>query len=70
MRPLAGMQSSTVQGPWSQFELKVETQHPFLFRCWLQVGHDRLQSAFTSMMNEDGKADELLDQAMDKFEVR
>ena len=35
----------------------------------VQVGQDRLSSAFTEMMNEDPKAQGLLDQAMDKFEV-
>lgn len=34
-----------------------------------QVGQDRLSAAFTEMMREDGKADALLDQAMDKFEA-
>ena len=37
----------------------------------MQVGQDRLSAAFTEMMNsEDGRASDLLDQAMDKFEVR
>ena len=35
----------------------------------VQVGQDRLTAAFNSMMNEDPKAEQLLDQAMDKFEV-
>ena len=34
------------------------------------MGQDRLSAAFTEMMREDGKADALLDQAMDKFEAR
>lgn len=33
------------------------------------MGQDRLNAAFTEMMREDPKADALLDQAMDKFEV-
>ncbi|PRW59699.1 Tetratricopeptide repeat 1 [Chlorella sorokiniana] len=33
-----------------------------------EVGQDKLTSAFTEMMRQDPKADELLDQAMDKFE--
>jgi hypothetical protein len=34
-----------------------------------EVGQDRLNSAFTAMMEQDPKAEQLLDQAMDKFEV-
>ncbi|EFN53322.1 hypothetical protein CHLNCDRAFT_58607 [Chlorella variabilis] len=33
-----------------------------------EVGQDRLNAAFTAMMAEDPKAEELLDQAQDKFE--
>ena len=46
--------------------------HATLYRAVLynvQVGQDKLSAAFTEMMNEDPKSQELLDQAMDKFEV-
>lgn len=36
----------------------------------LQVGQDKLNAAFQSMMNDDPKSSQLLDQAQDKFEVR
>ena len=41
---------------------------PPVLAC-VQVGQDRLNAAFTAMMAEDPKAEELLDQAQDKFEV-
>jgi hypothetical protein len=34
------------------------------------VGQEKLNAAFNAMLDEDPKAEELLDQAMDKFKAR